>query len=32
LPALNEKTAFFFTPLLISIAIILAGIMAAIVL
>ncbi|MFP4308870.1 MAG: hypothetical protein ACLFRG_22710 [Desulfococcaceae bacterium] len=32
LPALNEKTAFFFTPLLVSIAIILAGVMAAIVL
>lgn len=32
LPALSEKTAFFFTPLLISIAIVLAGIMAAVVL
>ena len=32
LPALNEKTAFFFTPPLIAIALILAGIMAAIVL
>lgn len=31
LPTLNEKTAFFFTPLLIAIAFILAGIMAALV-